>query len=60
MNIIEHYILNYNFSFFQGKGEKQNKNGPDHRRKNVHKTTQGNHNRRVGAQIKRRQGMIPS
>jgi len=26
----------------------------------VHKTTQGNHNRRVGAQIKRRQGMIPS
>lgn len=48
------------FHFFKGKskGQKQD-NGPV-RKKKVNKATQGNHNRRMGSQIKRRQGMIPS
>ncbi|TGZ50248.1 activating signal cointegrator 1 complex subunit 2 [Temnothorax longispinosus] len=42
-------------------GQKQDKNGPtNNRKKNINKASQGNHNRRIGAQIKRNRGMIPS
>ncbi|EGI59668.1 Activating signal cointegrator 1 complex subunit 2 [Acromyrmex echinatior] len=44
----------------KSKGDKQDKNGSVNRRKNVYKATHGNHNRRMGAEIKRKQGMIPS
>ncbi|XP_050459641.1 activating signal cointegrator 1 complex subunit 2 [Cataglyphis hispanica] len=43
------------------KGQGQNKDVLTNRhKKNVYKNMQGNHNRRMGSQIKRRQGMIPS
>lgn len=43
------------------KGQGQNKDVLTNRhKKNIHKGAQGNHNRRMGSQIKRRQGMIPS
>ncbi|XP_011866691.1 PREDICTED: activating signal cointegrator 1 complex subunit 2-like isoform X2 [Vollenhovia emeryi] len=48
----------------KSKGQKQNKNGTvkkeDYRKKSVYKSSQGNHNRRMGAQVKRNRGMIPS
>ncbi|XP_072749358.1 activating signal cointegrator 1 complex subunit 2 [Anoplolepis gracilipes] len=45
----------------KSKGQGQNKDVLTNRhKKNMHKGTQGNHNRRMGSQIKRRQGMIPS
>ncbi|XP_018347696.1 PREDICTED: activating signal cointegrator 1 complex subunit 2 isoform X1 [Trachymyrmex septentrionalis] len=44
----------------KSKGDKQDKNGSVNRRKNVNKATHGNHNRRMGAEIKRKQGMVPS
>ncbi|KYM95064.1 Activating signal cointegrator 1 complex subunit 2, partial [Cyphomyrmex costatus] len=44
----------------KSKNHKQDKNGSVYKRKNVYKATHGNHNRRVGAEIKRKQGMIPS
>ncbi|XP_067213131.1 activating signal cointegrator 1 complex subunit 2 isoform X2 [Linepithema humile] len=43
------------------KGQGQNKDVLTNRhKKNVRKATHGNHNRRMGSQIKRKQGMIPS
>lgn len=43
------------------KGQGQDKDVTINRdKKNTHKATRANHNRRVGAQWKRRQGMIPS
>lgn len=45
----------------QPKGQGQEKNVMYNRQqKNVHKSKQGNHNRRSGAQYKRNQGMVPS
>ncbi|XP_011252565.2 activating signal cointegrator 1 complex subunit 2 isoform X1 [Camponotus floridanus] len=45
----------------KSKGQGQNKDVLMNRhKKNVHKNTQGNHNRRIGSQVKKRQGMIPS
>ncbi|XP_012525808.1 activating signal cointegrator 1 complex subunit 2 [Monomorium pharaonis] len=45
-----------------GKGfqKQQDKSGSVNRKKTVYNSTQRNHNRRVGAQIKRRHGMVPS
>lgn len=42
-----------------GKPKGENK-GENNRRKTMYKASHGNHNRRMGAQVKRRQGMIPS
>lgn len=45
----------------KSKGQGQNKDVLTNRhKKNVHKTTHSNHNRRMGSQFKRGQGMIPS
>ncbi|KMQ83383.1 activating signal cointegrator 1 complex subunit 2 [Lasius niger] len=45
----------------KSKGQGQNKDVLTNRhKKNVYKATQSNHNRRMGSQIKRRQGMVPS
>ncbi|RLU22676.1 hypothetical protein DMN91_004954 [Ooceraea biroi] len=43
----------------RGKGQDKSVLTNRHK-KNVHKDTHGNHNRRMGSQIKKRQGMIPS
>lgn len=45
----------------KSKGQGQNKDVLTNRhKKNVHKATYSNHNRRMGSQFKKRQGMIPS
>lgn len=43
-----------------GKGQKQQDNGSVNKKKTVYKSTRRNSYRRMGAQIKRRQGMVPS